>query len=387
MGDYMGKIAFVFDGLGIGGTERVGIDYVKICKAQGYDVDVYNLNPTANSMCKELPLDVNYKEYKLSHRACPEVYSYGIQRWWWGKYVYVFISPVLSLLQIIQKAFIKKEKYDIAVAMSGHINDLSFVGKNYIKANKKVCWCHGSLISYLAICDAYPILYKRFNTIITLSDVENNHIFLGKSFLKDINIEKIYNPSFILTKEVDEGNVHKLKEMYGNYMLYVARFDKGKGQDTAIKALKELIKEGINEKLVFAGDGNEIDTIKELAIKEGVYNYCVFLGNVYNIQDYISASYINVLTSDAEGLPTVIIEAMMFGKPCVMTNCDNGEVSENGKYCILTQVGDYIEVARSLKDLYSNSEKYKYYEERAKERALEFNPSSISKKLFKVFNK
>ena len=29
------KIAFVFDGLGFGGIERVGIDYIKLCKKSG----------------------------------------------------------------------------------------------------------------------------------------------------------------------------------------------------------------------------------------------------------------------------------------------------------------------------------------------------------------
>ena len=40
------KIAMIFDGLGWGGTERVGIDYVRIMKELGCDVDVYNLIPS-----------------------------------------------------------------------------------------------------------------------------------------------------------------------------------------------------------------------------------------------------------------------------------------------------------------------------------------------------
>ena len=42
------KIAMIFDGLGWGGTERVGIDYVRIMKELGCDVDVYNLIPSLN---------------------------------------------------------------------------------------------------------------------------------------------------------------------------------------------------------------------------------------------------------------------------------------------------------------------------------------------------
>ena len=36
------KIAMVFDGLGVGGIERVGIDYMKLLSEDGHDVTVYN---------------------------------------------------------------------------------------------------------------------------------------------------------------------------------------------------------------------------------------------------------------------------------------------------------------------------------------------------------
>ena len=44
------KIAMVFDGLGVGGIERVGIDYMKLLSEDGHDVTVYNLVPSANAM-------------------------------------------------------------------------------------------------------------------------------------------------------------------------------------------------------------------------------------------------------------------------------------------------------------------------------------------------
>ena len=49
------KIAMIFDGLGWGGTERVGIDYVRIMKELGCDVDVYNLIPSLNAMESNIP--------------------------------------------------------------------------------------------------------------------------------------------------------------------------------------------------------------------------------------------------------------------------------------------------------------------------------------------
>jgi len=44
------KIAFVFDGLGFGGIERVGIDYINLCLHMGHEVDIYNLSPKNDAL-------------------------------------------------------------------------------------------------------------------------------------------------------------------------------------------------------------------------------------------------------------------------------------------------------------------------------------------------
>lgn len=46
------KITFVFDGLQYGGIERVGIEYIKLLKSRGYEVQVINLNPRLCSIEK-----------------------------------------------------------------------------------------------------------------------------------------------------------------------------------------------------------------------------------------------------------------------------------------------------------------------------------------------
>ena len=56
------KVAMVFDGIGFGGIERVGINYVRLFKDLGHEVDIYNLKPEKNEMEKELD-----GEYKIFH--------------------------------------------------------------------------------------------------------------------------------------------------------------------------------------------------------------------------------------------------------------------------------------------------------------------------------
>lgn len=49
------KVAMVFDGLQIGGIERVGADYAKIIYELGHDLTIVNLNPKLDEMEKEFP--------------------------------------------------------------------------------------------------------------------------------------------------------------------------------------------------------------------------------------------------------------------------------------------------------------------------------------------
>ena len=44
------KIAMVFDGLQIGGIERVGADYAKLLIELGHEVTVFNLVPSLSEM-------------------------------------------------------------------------------------------------------------------------------------------------------------------------------------------------------------------------------------------------------------------------------------------------------------------------------------------------
>lgn len=371
------KIAFVFDGLGFGGIERVGIDYINICLGLGHDVYVYNLVPSYNALAGQIPNGVKYFSRKFTRRICPELYSYGVQKAWWGKYAYAVISPWVSLAMAIRKTFSKKREYDVAIAFSGHINDLSFVAKHFIKAKQKICWCHGNILSYFAICDVYPILYKKIDKFVVLSSVGQKDIYAGHKFMYEKKIYKIYNPTFIHAKTVNQQTVTQLKDMYGDFILYIGRFAKGKGQDVAIDVISELKKKNLERHIVFCGDGNTLETIKKYAEEKGVSNLCHFEGAQDNVADYISASYINLLTSKWEGLPTVIVEAMAMGKPCVMTNSDDGEVSGNGKFCKLLPVGDVDGISEAIANLYSDESEYARYVDLSKRRAGDFMPQCV----------
>lgn len=375
------KIAFVFDEFESGGIERTGCDYIRLLSRKGIDIDVYNLHPGKHAAASGLPKNVRFYEASFSRLFCPELYNYGVQNWWWGKYAYPAVYLAAELFLLLRKRIIPRKEYDYAVAFSGHINDITFVTSELVKARQKVCWCHGSLLSYLAVCDAYAILYKKIDKIVTLSEQGIQYAYAGHKWLYEKKIKNIYNPVLIQRKKLDKSHVSRLKEKHGDFILMVIRFMPPKDPWTAMKAVLELKQRGLSKKIVFVGNGPMLDECRIYAKEHQINDLCVFEGARKDVQDYIAASHINLLSSRWEGLPTVIAEAMAFQKPCIMTECDGGEISGSGKYCLLARTGDSTALADWMEKLYQDDNFYKERAMLAKQRFKDFEPEGIIRSL------
>lgn len=73
-------------------------------------------------------------------------------------------------------------------------------------------------------------------------------------------------------------------------------------------------------------------------------------GAVDNPLPYFRSAHLVALASRFEGLPTVLIEALACGCPCVATDCRSGprEILADGRYGLLTPVGDAGALAAAL---------------------------------------
>jgi glycosyltransferase involved in cell wall biosynthesis len=68
---------------------------------------------------------------------------------------------------------------------------------------------------------------------------------------------------------------------------------------------------------LIAGDGPLMDSLKALAIARGLERVCEFLGFRPDVLSIISRADVLVLTSDHEGMPMVVLEALALGVPVV----------------------------------------------------------------------
>lgn len=377
------RIAFIFDALLYGGIERVGITYLKMLDRQGHKIDVFVLNPDdIEDIIKEIPSSCNIHKIKISQYLCPARYWYLAKRWWWGKFALPIVHSLSYLfLQIYGIRFRLYGKYDLAISMAGHFNDLSINAYNIIQSRKKICWLHGALYEYMVISPGFERLYMKIRNLLTLNDFfEKNCLFYNK-FLK-LNIMKLYNPCNILDRPINTDIVDGYKREYGDYLLMVSRLSPPKNHICLIKAL-EYIYDKYEKKynLIIAGDGELMTKLRNYAAASKVGDSIFFVGNCSEPQNLYSGAKLFTFSSFSEGMPTVIIEAMNFGLPIVTTDTSVREILRNGADGLISDIDDYKAFGENIYRIMSDKDLWNYYSKKSLKRSLDFSPEVIEKQL------
>lgn len=196
----------------------------------------------------------------------------------------------------------------------------------------------------------YGLIAKRvyFNSdLITVSEGVKRDVL--KSGFRPRSIETIYNP-FNFKFIRDQACEYEVVER--DYIIHVGRFDRQKRHDILIEA---YWKSGVKNKLLMVGD---FDTkygtdARELVASLGLTDRVIFKGLLANPYPYIKKAKGLVLSSDFEGLPTVIIEALILGTPVASTDCPSGpsEIFSDEMRHLLSPVGDSSALAGSISRL------------------------------------
>jgi len=122
-----------------------------------------------------------------------------------------------------------------------------------------------------------------------------------------------------------------------------------KNQALLIEAFGRLRRRHPTAVLVIAGSGRLKEALADQAARLGLADAVRLLGHVAEVRDVLRAMDVFVLTSEAEGLPRSLIEAMAMGVPCVASNRGGmPEILCGGRYGRIIEPGDLEGVARTL---------------------------------------
>lgn len=135
----------------------------------------------------------------------------------------------------------------------------------------------------------------------------------------------------------------------------VGRLTEQKGQGILLKAIKLVAENGIDVCCLLVGDGEDREILYELSKSLGISTKVHFLGKRMDIADLLVSSDIFVLSSNWEGMPNVVLEAMALRLPVVATNVPGtAELVIDGKTGFLFPIGDSVTLAEQILVLIRN---------------------------------
>jgi glycosyltransferase involved in cell wall biosynthesis len=117
-------------------------------------------------------------------------------------------------------------------------------------------------------------------------------------------------------------------------ILFVGRLDEVKGLPLLLEAMRMLAAAREDIGLWIVGHGPDEQALRRRAHELGLAGRCHFVGRAerQTVAEYMNAADVLVLQSAWEGMPTVVLEALASGLPCVSTGVgDVPEVVIDGK--------------------------------------------------------
>lgn len=105
-------------------------------------------------------------------------------------------------------------------------------------------------------------------------------------------------------------------------------------------------------KLMILGQGELEQELEGLTGQLGVADQVLFPGFTTDPWPFYASADLFALSSDYEGYPLVLIEALRSGLPIVSTDCESGprEILDGGRYGALVPVGDEAALADAMTD-------------------------------------
>ena len=125
-----------------------------------------------------------------------------------------------------------------------------------------------------------------------------------------------------------------------------------KRHDVLISAFSEFVKSYSDFKLVFYGDGPDKERMQSQISQLGLEERVVFAGITNTPIDVMKNCKMYILTSDFEGIPNSLIEAMSLGLPCISTDCRPGGAKlllDDGINGFIVPQGDSDAIAEKMK--------------------------------------
>ncbi len=312
------------------------------------------------------------------------------------------IIRFLKLPSISLKLFryLKKNNINSSVAFLYRPCYVNAIIKSFLGYRGQVIMCEGT--HQTTMQESHSVIYRMFSKFMVMYSYKRADLILANSYaiqtdlIENFKIKTpvrvVYNPvdlQLIKSNAAEEPDFVFDKDCF--HFITVGNLRKEKNQLLMIQAF--FILKNLPCKLLIVGAGAMEQELKQKVWDLGLTDKIIFCGFDKNPFKYVSRSDCFVLSSNVEGFPNVLIEALACGKPVISTDCSSGprellapatdlhhralNTYEIGEYGILTPVKDVISLANAMKKMYEETELRKLFASKAAKRAEQFDVDEI----------
>jgi len=303
-------------------------------------------------------------KWKQSNRFIVYAYPFSIQfrNLLIDIFKLIFLLPklILFLKQVIKKyninhirvdgvtiwgvvGFLLKKIYGINFSIFIPGNEVEVILRKYKLKCRKI-------VEFLMFSIYKLVLSNATNVATNLITIYNN--------LRRFNPRVYFLPTYVdISRYRCEREI--LSEKPVKFM-YVGRFDREKGIDVLLSALRVLLEKKKEFEFLFIGHGMFGECIKKLASQSN--GKIKFIGEIDNIEmpKWYNRVDVVVLPSYTEGMPAVLMEAMACKRLVIATSVGSIPfLLDNGKCGLLIKPGDRNELIRKLISIIDNPDKRK----------------------------
>jgi glycosyltransferase involved in cell wall biosynthesis len=265
-------------------------------------------------------------------------------RWWFGrrrKPFALFFSPAMGH----KLKELKKGDFDLVLIHHLYGDPARMAAQAAYRAGiPYLCYTHGLFAPFcmdlkrqkkqLYMAIVLRRILKKASGIVVCNNTETQ-------FLQKHNINTFVKQipwGIDLTIDKDKPSRDQLEDAFPElknrpFVLFLGRLHPIKGLDLLLPAFAELAKDFPEWQLVLAGpdEGGYRRNLEQLVSEAGLEKRVTFTGLVtgLNKEALLSHAEFLILPSYSEGFPLVVVEALGFGKPVVITTTSNvAEVEE-----------------------------------------------------------
>lgn len=358
--------------MGVGGAERVCVNLANEFVSQGQEVHVIVLNLDNDINTHLLDSHVHVHSLRVSRLRYSVLPMLKYIRHHHPDFLFIFGNEMAVILNKMKKFHLIStplvvrvlNNVDITLSKEDHISPIV---EGYLKKEQRQLHEAAHVI---AQCNA-------------MKDMLLLHGLVEKE-----NLTTIYNPvskdliqkTLAIRCPLKERDSNRIKEI-----VFIGRIDPQKNLSHLLLAFAKVHRKMQKTRLRLIGDGNVTDIMQKLAIQLEIEDVVTFEGVRKDMEQVYATADVVALSSEYEGMPNCLIEAIGCGIPIVSYDCPLGP-----KEIVVNEENGYLVTYNKVEELAERLEEAllcDWNEDNIRQTAQKFNVTTIVEQYLEIFKR